>query len=112
MDVPEGCLLPTARAMKAGVPIPVIAAGRINSLALAERALANADADFIHMGRAFHADPQIYVKSLRGAEAEVISCIACNKWAAGIEFHIIGDAAWPREAYDAILDGARLGRAI
>jgi 2,4-dienoyl-CoA reductase-like NADH-dependent reductase (Old Yellow Enzyme family)/thioredoxin reductase len=79
MDVCEGCLLPAARAMKAAVQIPVIAAGRINSLALAERALADEDTDFVHMGRAFHADPEIYVKSLRGAEAEVVTCIACNK---------------------------------
>ena len=79
MDVAEGCLLPAARAMKAAVQIPVIAAGRITSLALADRALADADADFVHMGRAFHADAEIYAKSLRGAEAEVISCIACNK---------------------------------
>ncbi len=79
MDIAEGCLLPYASAMKRAVQIPVIAAGRINSLAAAERALMNADADFIHMGRAFHADPEILSKSLRGAEDEVISCIACNK---------------------------------
>ena len=79
MDFRQGCLLPLARAMRQKVKIPVIAAGRINQIQIAEQALANGDADFVHMGRAFHADPEILAKTLRGNEEDIVGCIACNK---------------------------------
>ncbi|MCA9110742.1 MAG: FAD-dependent oxidoreductase, partial [Planctomycetaceae bacterium] len=79
MDQPQGCLLPFARQMRQNVKVPVIGAGRINDIDLAERALSDGDADFVHMGRAFHADPEILAKTLRGAKEEVVGCIACNK---------------------------------
>ena len=78
MDLETGCLLPYARTLKQNVSIPVIAAGRINDMEIAERALAEGDADFLHMGRAFHADPEIYSKSISGREGEVVGCIGCN----------------------------------
>lgn len=79
MDQPQGCLLPFARRMRQHVKVPVIAAGRINDIDLAERALSDGDTDFVHMGRAFHADPEILAKTLRGDKDDVIGCIACNK---------------------------------
>jgi len=79
MDIEQGCLLPYAKAVRDNVKIPVIAAGRINNMDLAERALAEGSADFVHMSRAFHADPEILEKTLSGRKDEVISCIACNK---------------------------------
>ncbi len=78
MDLETGCLLPYARAIKRNVSIPVIAAGRINNINIAERALADGDADFVHMGRAFHADPEIYSKSISGREDDIVGCIGCN----------------------------------
>ena len=79
MDMPEGCLLPLARRMKQKVSIPVLAAGRITSLDAAEQALAAGDCDFVQMGRAFHADPELLTKSLAGRAEDVVGCIACNK---------------------------------
>ncbi|MCB1494343.1 MAG: FAD-dependent oxidoreductase [Bauldia sp.] len=79
MDMQQGCLLPLARQVKSAVSIPVFAAGRINDIDIAERALSGGDCDFVHMGRAFHADPRILVKTLDGRKDEVVGCIACNK---------------------------------
>ncbi len=79
MDVERGCLLPLARAMKADTTIPVISAGRIADMDMAERAVASGDCDYVHMGRAFHADPQILSKTLDGRRDDIVGCIACNK---------------------------------
>ena len=79
MDMREGCLLPLASRIKACVSIPVISAGRINDIGMAESAVSAGDCDFVHMGRAFHADPEILSKTLGGRVDEVIGCVACNK---------------------------------
>jgi 2,4-dienoyl-CoA reductase-like NADH-dependent reductase (Old Yellow Enzyme family)/thioredoxin reductase len=79
MDLQQGYLLPLASQVKAAVSLPVIAAGRINDMDIAERALANGECDFTHMCRAFHADPSILSKTLDGRKDDVVGCIACNK---------------------------------
>jgi 2,4-dienoyl-CoA reductase-like NADH-dependent reductase (Old Yellow Enzyme family)/thioredoxin reductase len=79
MDLQQGYLLPYAHSIKEKVSVPVIGAGRVNDVDIAERAISAGDADFIHMGRAFHADPEILVKTVSGRKDEVIGCIACNK---------------------------------
>lgn len=79
MDMAQGCLLPLARQMKEAVQIPVFGAGRIVDIELAEQAVSNGDCDFVHMGRAFHADPALLSKSLDGRKDDVVGCIACNK---------------------------------
>ena len=79
MDMAQGCLLPLARQMKEAVQIPVFGAGRIVDIELAEQAVSNGDCDFVHMGRAFHADPALLSKSLEGRKDNVVGCIACNK---------------------------------
>ncbi len=79
MDMVPGVLMPLARQVKEGVNIPVIGAGRVDDIAGADAMVAGGNCDFIHMGRAFHADPEILSKSLARRQDEVISCIACNK---------------------------------
>ncbi len=79
MDLQQGYLLPHAHRIKEAVSIPVIAAGRVNDIDIAERAVSNGDCDFVHMGRAFHADAEILEKTLAGNKDDVIGCIACNK---------------------------------
>ncbi len=79
MDVPIGYMVYLAAAMKEVVKIPVICTGRINDMVFAEGVLENNQADFVHMVRAFHADPEILVKSEQGRMDEVCMCIACNK---------------------------------
>ncbi|MCQ1949260.1 FAD-dependent oxidoreductase [Arthrobacter sp. zg-Y859] len=63
----------------AGVPVPVIGSNRINSLELAERALAAGHADLVSMARPFLADPAIVDKTRRGESNLVNTCIACNE---------------------------------
>lgn len=79
MDLQQGYLLPYARQVKEAVSIPVIGAGRVNDIDIAERAVSSGDCDFVHMGRAFHADPEILEKTLAGRKDDVIGCIACNR---------------------------------
>ncbi len=79
MDMPEGCLLPLARRFKRAVSVPVLGAGRITDMETAERALRDGDCDFVHMGRAFHADAEILAKALQGRSDETVGCVACNK---------------------------------
>ena len=79
MDFPLGCLLPYAAGLKEALNIPVIGTGRINDMAYAEKVLERNEADYIHMVRAFHADPEILVKSQQGAMDEICMCMGCNK---------------------------------
>ena len=79
MDFPLGGLLPYAAGMKEVLDIPVIATGRINDMRFAEQALERNEADYVHMLRAFHADPEILTKSLKGEMDDICMCMACNK---------------------------------
>ena len=82
--VPHGRWMDIAGAVRvalaaAGVAVPVIGSNRINSLQLAEKALAAGQADLVSMARPFLADPQIVAKTRRGDAALVNTCIACNE---------------------------------
>jgi 2,4-dienoyl-CoA reductase-like NADH-dependent reductase (Old Yellow Enzyme family)/thioredoxin reductase len=79
MDTMSGVLMPLVRQVKDAVDIPVFGAGRVDDIANAEAIVAGGDCDFVHMGRAFHADPEILAKTISKRQDEVISCIACNK---------------------------------
>jgi NADPH-dependent 2,4-dienoyl-CoA reductase/sulfur reductase-like enzyme len=65
--------------MKGVLDIPVIGTGRINDMVFAEKVLERNEADFLHMVRAFHADPEILVKSQKGNMDDICMCMACNK---------------------------------
>jgi 2,4-dienoyl-CoA reductase (NADPH2) len=79
--VPHGVWRPWARAVRQAVDVPVIASNRINTVALAEEALAAGDADFVSMARPFLADPEIVAKARSGPTGgRVVNvCIACNQ---------------------------------
>ena len=78
MFLPRGYLLGLARAIKAAVSVPVVAAGRLDDPDLAERALAAGDADLIAVGRGLIADPDWPEKVRSGRRADIRPCIACN----------------------------------
>lgn len=78
MFMPRGFLLPLAASIKRAVTIPVIAVGRLDDPDLAERALADGDADLIALGRALIADPDWPRKVQEGRWQDVRPCIACN----------------------------------
>ena len=79
MEMAQGCLVPLAREIRRHVGIPVSVAGRISDASVAEHILEAADADFVTLGRALHADPEMPRKSSEGREDEICSCVACLK---------------------------------
>ena len=75
---PEGPWLPLARRVKQAIPIPVVGVGRIKRAQMAEDAVANADVDFVALGRASITDPD-FPKRIRLPRARTISgCMSCN----------------------------------
>lgn len=77
MEMPQGCLVPLAREIRRHVRIPVSVAGRISDASVAEGVLEAGDADFVTLGRALHADPEMPRKSADGREAEICPCVGC-----------------------------------
>lgn len=75
-----GRLVPDAENVKRAVKIPVIAVGRI-SPELGEEVLRQGQADFIAMGRALLADPELPNKLAAGKRDEVRPCIRCYECA-------------------------------
>ncbi len=68
----------TARLRKA-VDVPVIATNRINTPEVAERILADGEADMVSMARPFLADPDFVRKCAEDRADEINTCIACNQ---------------------------------
>jgi 2,4-dienoyl-CoA reductase (NADPH2) len=69
-----GYMVDLAAAVKKGVAIPVIAAGRISTGRLAEDVLTNGQADLIGLARVLWADPEWPQKVREGREEEIIQC--------------------------------------
>jgi 2,4-dienoyl-CoA reductase-like NADH-dependent reductase (Old Yellow Enzyme family)/thioredoxin reductase len=78
MSIERGSLLPFAERIRAAVGVPVIAAGRLDSPEVAERALADGQADLIGIGRGLIADPDWARKVREGRREAITPCIACN----------------------------------
>jgi 2,4-dienoyl-CoA reductase-like NADH-dependent reductase (Old Yellow Enzyme family)/thioredoxin reductase len=76
---PKANLLPMAAAIRQKVHIPVAVAGRIRSPAVAREALAQGQADWIGLGRAFLADPDWVRKTREGDEEAILLCAACHQ---------------------------------
>jgi 2,4-dienoyl-CoA reductase-like NADH-dependent reductase (Old Yellow Enzyme family)/thioredoxin reductase len=72
----SGGLLPFMDGLKKAVRIPLIAAGRITP-ELGEKALQEGQADFIAMGKALIADPELPMKAAAGRAGEIRPCIGC-----------------------------------
>lgn len=71
-----GGLTLLAAGIKKAVSIPVITVGRLDPV-LAEKVLRQGRADFVAMGRALMADPQIVQKLMEGRAEDVRPCMAC-----------------------------------
>jgi len=74
---PHGCFVHLAKAIKDVVSIPVIAVGRIKDPKLAEKILAEENADVIAMGRPLLADPYLPQKAEQGRFSEIRPCLGC-----------------------------------
>lgn len=77
--VPQGAFAHIAGRVKEWVQLPVVAANRINDPFVAEKILAERNADLIGMGRALVADPELPNKAREGRTDEIVPCIACSK---------------------------------
>lgn len=76
MYEPQGCYVDLARAVKAAVTIPVATVGRIKDVRMARDLVAAGTVDFVVMGRAFIADPDLVGKARIGALADIRPCLA------------------------------------
>jgi mycofactocin system FadH/OYE family oxidoreductase 2 len=86
MHLPLGMNTPYAAAFKDAIEIPVINTGRINDPILAEKILANGQADLVGMTRALISDPELPNKAREGRLDEIRYCIACDQGCLGQVF--------------------------
>ncbi len=78
-SVPRGAFRWVTRRMKGEVGIPLVTTNRINMPDVAERILADGDADMVSMARPLLADPE-WVNKARASRPQAINtCIACNQ---------------------------------
>jgi len=59
--------------------VPVITSNRINTPQVAEKVLADGDADMVSLARPFLADPEFVNKAAAGKADEINTCIGCNQ---------------------------------
>jgi NADPH-dependent 2,4-dienoyl-CoA reductase/sulfur reductase-like enzyme len=76
--IPAGCNVDLAAEVKSKVKIPVMVVGKINDPFLAERILEQGKSDFITLGRALVADPELPKKVREARTEEIRHCLACN----------------------------------
>ena len=79
MHTPLGYTIPLAAGIKSVVSLPVFCTGRINDPVMAERVLANGQADMIGMVRAQICDPEMANKAKEGRLDEIRFCVADNQ---------------------------------
>jgi 2-enoate reductase len=74
----HGCMVDMAEMAKKVVKIPVIAVGRLEVPALAEKVIAEGKADMVALGRGLLADPYWPVKAAEGRDQDIRPCIGCH----------------------------------
>ncbi|OGO43974.1 MAG: NADH:flavin oxidoreductase [Chloroflexi bacterium RBG_16_60_22] len=79
MHTPLGYTIPLAAGIKEVVRLPVFCTGRINDPVMAERVLADGQADMIGMVRAQICDPEMANKAKEGRLEEIRFCVADNQ---------------------------------
>ncbi len=78
MQYPLAAFAYAAAQLRRGTAVPVLYAGRVNDPVLAERLLAEGQADVIGMTRATLADPEFPRKARAGRLDAIRKCIGCN----------------------------------
>ncbi len=78
-SVPRAGFAWVTRKLKGEVSIPLVATNRINMPAVAERVLADGDADMVSMARPLLADSTWADKAKNGHDERINTCIACNQ---------------------------------
>ncbi len=77
--VPRAGFSWVTRKLKGEVAIPLVTTNRINTPAVAEKVLAEGDADMVSMARPLLADAEFVRKAETGRADEINVCIACNQ---------------------------------
>jgi len=77
--VPRGAFASVTGKLKDHVNVPLVATNRINTVDVADRIIADGDADMVSMARPFLADSQFPLKAQQGRVDEINVCIACNQ---------------------------------
>jgi mycofactocin system FadH/OYE family oxidoreductase 2 len=83
MHTPLGYTIPLAAGIREKIKLPVFCTGRINDPVMAEKVLANGQADMIGMCRALICDPFLPKKAQEGRTEDIRYCIACNQGCIG-----------------------------
>jgi 2,4-dienoyl-CoA reductase (NADPH2) len=78
-SVPRAAFAWVTRKLKGAVQVPLCATNRINTPEVAEKVLAEGDADMVSMARPLLADPEFVNKAAAGRSDEINTCIACNQ---------------------------------
>ncbi|GAB2481725.1 oxidoreductase [Jatrophihabitans fulvus] len=78
-SVPRAAFADVTGRLRAEVGIPVVASNRINMPEVAERILADGQADMVSLARPFLADPDWVRKAAEERADEINTCIACNQ---------------------------------
>lgn len=89
-SMPAGCFVLVARAVRerfaadgvrsnAGLPVPVVAVGKLGYPDVAERALREGSCDMVMLGRPLLADPEWPNKAFAGRVADIRPCIGCQE---------------------------------
>ncbi len=77
--VPRAGFSWVTRKLKGEVAIPLVTTNRINTPEVAEKVLADGDADMVSMARPLLADAEFVNKAASGRADEINICIACNQ---------------------------------
>lgn len=79
--IPQGLYIENAAAIKRAIEdaVPVIVVGRIKNPEMAEAIIRGGNADFVAMGRALLADPDLPNKVRDGRTSDIRHCIGCNQ---------------------------------
>jgi mycofactocin system FadH/OYE family oxidoreductase 2 len=79
MHTPLGYTVPLAAGIRSKIRLPVFCTGRINDPVMAEKVLANGQADVVGMCRALICDPYLPKKAREARAGDIRYCIACNQ---------------------------------
>ncbi|MEP1216591.1 MAG: NADPH-dependent 2,4-dienoyl-CoA reductase [Marinobacter sp.] len=78
-SVPRGAFTKVTARLKDEVSIPLVTTNRINMPDVAEKILAEGDADMVSMARPFLADADLVLKAAEDRANEINTCIGCNQ---------------------------------
>ena len=78
-SVPRAAFSWVTGKLRPEVSVPVVASNRINTPEIAERILADGEADLVSMARPLLSDPYFVQKAAEDRADEINTCIACNQ---------------------------------